>query len=872
MVVLEAGCCLIKSLDSSAVEEVFKQESGEKLSIGIFASIQTAKEERNVKLRVQALNFLLEAAQFKRNFNYTDRKYRKLADLFMLYLPGLIAPLQDIIMREETQHHLITVKALICWGHIICLVLCDLKQSKHLSEADIVKHWVDSCGNFSCSEETTDLSRVLAGKERTKDWLSAVGITLKPLIMKITQIRKHSNAKCRLELTRSMIKLLENCSVSLGSSLSPITEVIVSSTCDESEEVSQIAKVALERFQTNDPDGLKLFIAVIENNFYLLLNKLPGIVHSGDEKLILPFMKSFSGYIKILGRTGKFKQLMSLSSILKKVLFTIEMSFEIDLYPEISNQHFTLHECESHSSGWLKQWKQFKHFSQESVKLELERISRYLGEYSDPDIIVDYLLDSYYLEPALGKEILLTLNQVVLGLKGISTNLINNLVDFYLNEDNLYLPMQVNNENCDCLKTANSNIIKVSLMMEGIGFLAKILESTFQEHLLRSLYYVVELMGSSYSIVSNEATKAAITISNACGFKGSIESLIRHNIDYLTYHSVIKLKRNNVGVFDVMTVLIKNSAIETVSGLEQIINNVLATSSQNLNSRLTISYLRLFQTYVLCVRKWLCHLNIKSREASNENLIQELVDGLKTRDKQFEVETEHIEANDDESNMSYSENRESLPKHIVITVAIASHCLNFLTNKDKNKKLIVLEVLNNSILILSEWENQLLPLVHKIWSPLVTLFYQMSDPLMMKCSFDLLCTLARTSRHFVRSRTLKGVLPTFLSFLLREANTSKLKESSSGYIYTQNYKLQRELLQYLGQLTADLELFEKQTDLVVESALPYLSAKQPKQLQEKCRELFVHLKVHDPYLIWFKLHSLTSDPEFSANAKLILDC
>lgn len=41
-------------------------------------------------------------------------------------------------------------------------------------------------------------------------------------------------------------------------------------------------------------------------------------------------------------------------------------------------------------------------------------------------------------------------------------------------------------------------------MMEGIGFLAKILKSTFQEHLLRSLYYVVELMGSSYSIVSNE--------------------------------------------------------------------------------------------------------------------------------------------------------------------------------------------------------------------------------------------------------------------------------------------------------------------------------------------------------------------------------
>lgn len=42
-----------------------------------------------------------------------------MADLFMLYLPGLIAPLQDIIMREETQHHLITVVGIVNLNFVV---------------------------------------------------------------------------------------------------------------------------------------------------------------------------------------------------------------------------------------------------------------------------------------------------------------------------------------------------------------------------------------------------------------------------------------------------------------------------------------------------------------------------------------------------------------------------------------------------------------------------------------------------------------------------------------------------------------------------------------------------------------------------------
>lgn len=70
------------------------------------------------------------------------------------------------------------------------------------------------------------------------------------------------------------------------------------------------------------------------------------------------------------------------------------------------------------------------------------------------------------------------------------------------------------------------------------------------------------------------ATKTAIAISSACGLNGSVESLIRKNFDYLMYHSIIKLKRNNSDALGVVTVLLKTIEIDTVNSVEEIVNNV----------------------------------------------------------------------------------------------------------------------------------------------------------------------------------------------------------------------------------------------------------------------------------------------------------
>lgn len=51
MIVLKAGSCLIHNSEQKILEEIFRPESGEKFSTGIYIAVRIAKEERSIKLR-----------------------------------------------------------------------------------------------------------------------------------------------------------------------------------------------------------------------------------------------------------------------------------------------------------------------------------------------------------------------------------------------------------------------------------------------------------------------------------------------------------------------------------------------------------------------------------------------------------------------------------------------------------------------------------------------------------------------------------------------------------------------------------------------------------------------------------------------------
>lgn len=74
---------------------------------------------------------------------------------------------------------------------------------------------------------------------------------------------------------------------------------------------------------------------------------------------------------------------------------------------------------------------------------------------------------------------------------------------------------------------------------------------------------------------------AAVKISTSIGLEGDIRQLIQTNVDYLTYHTTVKLRRGHPGVFDVVTVLMKNSPFEAMTNLEEIVQNVCVSRIEN---------------------------------------------------------------------------------------------------------------------------------------------------------------------------------------------------------------------------------------------------------------------------------------------------
>lgn len=134
-------------------------------------------------------------------------------------------------------------------------------------------------------------------------------------------------------------------------------------------------------------------------------------------------------------------------------------------------------------------------------------------------------------------------------------------------------------------------------------------------------------------------------------------------------------------------------------------------------------------------------------------------------------------------NVTEEDNEEKpIPQHIQLIVSVANRLVHVLPTKCVMDKIMILEVsliafknykknsllkninffcfvlqiLMDTLLLLCENENQLLPVVHKLWSPLVNRFkYDNKDFLVLRRCFELLCVMAVTARDFIRSRTLK---------------------------------------------------------------------------------------------------------------------
>ncbi|XP_068606861.1 TELO2-interacting protein 1 homolog [Brachionichthys hirsutus] len=426
----------------------------------------------------------------------------------------------------------------------------------------------------------------------------------------------------------------------------------------------------------------------------------------------------------------------------------------------------------------------------------------------------------------------------------------------------------------------NSNIWQLCIQLEGVACFAQALGDDFRPLLMTSLYPVLEKAGEETMLVSQAALDSMADISNACGYH-SLKELITENSDYLLNDVSLNLQRlsQHPQAPRVLTVMLTHSGCNLLPLVRDIVDDVLTALDLSYDHRAAL-FCSVLHTLLKALARWfpVCggrtgeSVALKQTSAHKEpfNIRQFLLDQRKQRElaEGIGIEedgTEDLEVpppadSEDIEDLGGPDVKAELPTHLSITKSVMERCIHLLSDPSLKIRLKVLDILELCVCVLSERENELLPMAHRCWPALLQRLTA-DDPLAVLRAFRVLCTLGEVCGDFLRRRVSKEILPKLSTSLTRQAPVSA--KAGPVYTHTMAYKLQLAVLQGMGSLCQRLDLAEADLEVVCEACLPYLSCRQPISLQDAGLSVFRHLIQVDPDALWFTLNELHCPSPYS---------
>ncbi|KGL80233.1 TELO2-interacting protein 1, partial [Tinamus guttatus] len=433
-------------------------------------------------------------------------------------------------------------------------------------------------------------------------------------------------------------------------------------------------------------------------------------------------------------------------------------------------------------------------------------------------------------------------------------------------------------------RTMNGNIWQICIQLEGISCFAAVLGKGFRLLLLSALYPVLEKAGDKTLLISETAVGTLVDICEACGY-ASMQCLINENSDYLVNGISLNLRQlaHQPHASRVLDTMLRHSDASLLPLVEDVIQDVLSTLDQSYDNQAS-TFLRVLYSLMTALARWLAgghHDSVTSgclfcsavvrgslqrggpgkKPATSQDLERFFLDYV--RQKRI-AEGDVDDSDDEEAELvpppaeaelqdPEAEGEPQLPSHAQLAKDILERCIHLLSHGNLRVRLQVLDVLELCVTVLHPHGNHLLPMAHRVWPALVTRLIN-DDPLAVLRAFKVLCTLAQKCGDFLRQRFSKDVLPKLASSLLSQAPASA--RAGPVYSHTLAFKLQLAVLQGLGSLCEKLDMGESDLNKVADASVIYLSARQPRKLQEAAQSVFLHLMRVDPDGTWLLLSEL----------------
>lgn len=725
--------------------------------------------------------------------------------------------------------------------------------------------------------------------KRSQQWLCEASKKLASVIVRLASLRGSEHSRVRNELAVLSWNLLQKCLPNIRSFASFLLENLVMFADDCDGKIRAFSQESLRKLSETVPE-LNQEIAEL---FSTHLTVMPRVILTGDESEQIAGFTLLNSFI-----ISDNSHLLDNSLILEKFLNVMLSCCEIEVQNDlILYENLAASTLDDHFYHMKKPWKQFKNLKSESIVKKFTEICHNIGASKASQMCVNYLLDN------MNSIEFLVLLIEILSCQNLTLaqDQVEGIVEEFLNDTYWSMKIQaasriekkqrpVNEEwfhdttlglyesaieirlrdvsleedgdkaHAMNMKAIKYNILCTCLVVELVGTASRILGKKFQRFMLQSLHRVLEKAGSSNFIIRTAGIQTLEAITAAMGFS-EVSQLIDGNSDYLLFNIQKDLKRNQASdsVLDMLSVVFKFSKTSMTSYIKDIVETVTEQMS-NKFMRNASGYLKLFRLYASSIKQW----EKRTDEATAEDTevtsgwedfleqclfeLEKLPDDVNESCPLNEISDDSDEPPTDGPNELPEEpqNDDKLPEYIELLLKILTSSLQFFASMDPSEVILTHDIFIDSFSVLCHYEDQFLPMIHLMWYPFTKQF-QVKNLVVLQHSFRLVAFIARHAKDFVLKRSTNDVIPALNKFLLQSFKTKTVSLS-----YTQEFKLQREILNGYGSLAVDLEVDDKGANQIIDILLKYHKNPNETLAAASANSLKI-LRNHNPGLICFKM-------------------
>lgn len=889
---LECLESLIKNAPRNEYRNLISSEDYElllKYLINILTEL--AKNDKSKPTRIHSTEVILSLIErLEEVHNPSDPKCS--VGLFWSTLPGISSKLFRLLMCDTKLPKKLLVNATKIFKKIISLSFANCGHESPFDEKDLK----DTCENFSIRfsfliNYITDNSRELPQE------LSMEMIDLCMAI--VIETRIELMAKC----LQTIVKFL----------------AFMSSVCDHKSAELELKLMLLsdsikDKIQTCDNE--------CDNLDYIVVNSLIGLLDSLEENglSMLPgerFSKLalLHGFLK-LTPSNSFDSLLELEDK-RRQLFQI-----LDRMTEFSSQQpfLFLTDAKIDDQALEKNEKiytvekKFAHLERKEIEL-IVQCCYLIGQNTNWFLICDILQNELGLFLTLDKTFIA--HQVLKGFESrdpdpqfapflvqILHSLIDQVSQVLISINNRYESVDQNH--------IIGSVVAIETIVTSVRLYLKFAQTeSAKTILLRPLLCPLLHWSSCSSRAISENSLSALFQISQFYEKDSIKSLIEANIDYIVDGISVMLDNfsNHADITSVLATTLKLSSIDSFYYFKDIYEKVFKLLGLYHQTEKAKHIALLFYRTLNILNEWQdatrANTNATSplRDPSSLKSIKDDLDinmRIKRIDenivsakrlKQSLAEMEQLEKeeankvkkevdsckldmeNPDDDKMEEEEPKKVKTIEVLLTEKILSHSINLLSSNYDETKILALKAATCGFSLLQDDEDTLLPLVHKLWSPLVKRLagdYNQNLEINL-CAFECLSSMAFYSKDFIKGRTLDNVMPRICLFLESQARLSRNQKDYGPYCMTLAYKCQLKILHNLGAIAYNIQLAYTSLWRVIKVALIYLSADQVSSLRNAAKRTLEYLIALDADCVWYfakqsnHLHELPFELMFDLN-------